>query len=349
MTPAAQGRQGGSLERLAGRFRRLAGRRAAPATDAQRQDTLVALARSRAEGVTRPVAVLFALSDGASAELAAALRDVAGGPVVEVDMTDPSAAHIRFTALGPFALIVDAIQDRRTRARRFQDVFHHVAPGGALVVRDVPEQAVADPQRGYRGLSGLLGAIEEARRAGRPGPVKPGTPPPTAAELVRQDAWSLAEAIQTAESVDGHLLVTSRGSRALAKVAEDEIDRLLEVRGDGRYRVLDLVPAESFTSRCVLNTNAVTGKHAHPRPGYDAPPATLREYHDVQCNPGQVVSTERVILPDTYRHNQRGRLKNRYTVEVAPRFAELLDDTPPPGWRGPTSTSTPSCAGTSVT
>ena len=44
--------------------------------------------------------------------------------------------------------------------------------------------------------------------------------------------------------------------------------------------------------------------------------------HDVTCSPGQVVSDERVILPDTYRHNQRPRLKNRYTVEVAPRFAE---------------------------
>ena len=49
---------------------------------------------------------------------------------------------------------------------------------------------------------------------------------------------------------------------------------LLEIRGDGRDRVLDVVPAESFTSRCTLRTNATEGKHAKPRPGYDPPPAT---------------------------------------------------------------------------
>jgi capsular polysaccharide biosynthesis protein len=44
---------------------------------------------------------------------------------------------------------------------------------------------------------------------------------------------------------------------------------------------------------------------------------------DVRCDVGQVVSTDRALLPDTYRHNQRPRLKNRYTVEMAPRFARL--------------------------
>ena len=275
------------------------------------------------------MAVLVDTAGGEASAVVHALGEVAGGPVVEVDVSDPSEAHVRLTALGPFGLIVDDAEARATRVRRFQDVFHHLAPGGTLIVRDVPPAAVHEPDPALKGLGGLLGNVEVARREGPPPQGKPGTPPPAAAMLVRQDAWFLAEALDSVESVDGHLVVTSRGSRALAKIGEDEVDRLLEIRGDGRDRVLEVVPAEPFTSRCTLRTNATEGKHAHPRPGYDPPPATLRKYHDVTCSPGQVVSTERVILPDTYRHNQRPRLKNRYTVEVAPRFAQLLDTTEP--------------------
>ncbi|MET1059343.1 MAG: glycosyltransferase family 61 protein [Nocardioides sp.] len=329
MTPSSTGRQA-RWGRLAESARRLLGR-ATPTSDAPPGDTLVALTRRLAEGVTRPVAVLVEAGEPADpgTDLVTALREVAGGPVVELDVADPSEVHIRLTALGPFAVIVDDVRQRSSRVRRFQDVVHHLAPGGVLVVRDVPAAAVADPHPDKKGLGGLLGAIEVARREGRPPQGNPGSPPPAKPVLARQDAWFLAEAIESVEPVGGHLVVTSRGSRALAKIGEDEIDRLVELRGDGRDRILDVVPAQTFTSRATFRTNATEGKHASPRSGYSAPAATLRQYHDVTCSPGQVVSDERVILPDTYRHNQRPRLKNRYTVEVAPRFAELLDTSPP--------------------
>lgn len=331
MTTASPGDGPGLWDRLKGAVQRStddAGAEASPAPG-DASDSLVALARTRASGATGPIAVLVD-GDHAGAEgLTAQLREATGGQVVEFDVSSPSDVHVGLTAVGRFAMIVDDVRARASRARRFQDVFHHLAPGGTLIVRDVPPAAVNQPDPTLKGLGGLLGNVEVARREGPPPQGKPGTPPPSAAMLVRQDAWFLAEAIDSVESVDGHLVVTSRGSRALAKIGEDEVDRLLEIRGDGRDRVLDVVPAEPFASRCTLRTNATEGKHAQPRPGYDPPPATLRKYHDVTCSPGQVVSTERVILPDSYRHNQRPRLKNRYTVEVAPRFAQLLDTTEP--------------------
>ena len=301
---------------------------ASPATG-DASDSLVALARSRASGVTGPVAVLVDGNHGGTQGLTAQLREATGGHVVEFDVSSPSEVHVGLTALGPFALIVDDVRQRGSRARRFKDVFHHLAPGGVLIVRDVPAEAVEDPHPDKKGIGGLFGAIEVARKEGRPEQGKPGSPPPPTRVMMQQDAWVLGETIETVEAVDGHRVVTRRGSRALAKIGEDEIDRLLEMRGDGRDRVLHVVPAQTFASRCTFRTNATTSKHATPRPGYSAPAAVLREYSDVQCNPGQVVSTERVILPDSYRHNQRPRLKNRYTVEVAPRFATLLDSRPP--------------------
>src|SRR5688572_7192930 len=180
-------------------------------------DTLVALARAHASGATGPVAVLVDVV-GDSDGLAALLRETTGGPVLEFDAASPSEAHIRLTALGPFALIVDDVEQRASRARRFQDVFHHLAPGGVLVVRDVSAEAVDEPHPDKKGLGGLLGAVEVARKEGRPEQGKPGSPPPANPVLVRQDAWFLAEAIETVERVDGHLVVTSRGSGALAKI-----------------------------------------------------------------------------------------------------------------------------------
>jgi capsular polysaccharide biosynthesis protein len=93
--------------------------------------------------------------------------------------------------------------------------------------------------------------------------------------------------------------------------------------------VLQTIPAVSFASRCDFRTNATRGRLAQPREVYDAPAMSLRLVHDVRCDPGQVVSKDRLLLPDSYRHNMRPRLKNRYTVEMAPRFARLLDEREP--------------------
>ncbi len=53
---------------------------------------------------------------------------------------------------------------------------------------------------------------------------------------------------------------------------------------------------------------------------FAVPNLFLRSYADVVCWPGQMVTQGHVFLPDTYRHNQRRRLRNRFVEELAPEF-----------------------------
>ncbi len=80
---------------------------------------------------------------------------------------------------------------------------------------------------------------------------------------------------------------------------------------------IELIPSEPFTSRCVYRENEpARGKPR--RTEFEPPDISLRDYHDVVVAPGQVISDDRVIFPDTYRHNARHRLTNRFTEEVGP-------------------------------
>jgi capsular polysaccharide biosynthesis protein len=124
-----------------------------------------------------------------------------------------------------------------------------------------------------------------------------------------------------------HLVLVNRTS-ALAKVAEKQANRLVQLRGNGR--VLQTVPGTTFTSRCELTVS--TGVRPPQMPEQiTAPPLSLRQYDGPVCVPGQVLVDGNLLLPDTYRHNQRRRLANQYTVELGRRFAAVeaeLDDVP---------------------
>jgi capsular polysaccharide biosynthesis protein len=93
-------------------------------------------------------------------------------------------------------------------------------------------------------------------------------------------------------------------------------------RPESRDRVIELIRSEPFTSRCVIRENTPPRGKQPPRL-IQPPDISLREYHEVVVTPGQVISDDRILFPDTYRHNQARRLTNRFTEEVAPRFARL--------------------------
>ncbi len=281
---------------------------------------LLELLAQHAAGPTARVAVLAPQGS----PLAAAARDrLTGATVTALDAdTAPAQRHVTLTIHAPYDVVVDAMPPQG-RPRRVHDLVHQLRRGGALVVVDAA--GALDPDgEGGKGLAGLLERVAKARQA----------PPGPSAPLPERDAGALAAATEPAYAAGRHLVLVSRSVGVLAKLDEPEMNLWLDQHPDPRHRLVELLPAEPFRSRCVLRESS--GERGPNTPDAYHPPAmSLREYRDVVVTPGQVVSDERLLMPDTYRHNERRRLLNRFTEEVAPRFARVrgLDRLDHPGLR----------------
>lgn len=223
-----------------------------------------------------------------------------------------SHLHSSMSADGPFDVIVDDTRRSAGRAARLRTLFFHVKRGGVYLVRNV--RADRKPGIPDDNVLRLLSRLIAIKAQGG-----------TRSKGQRQnDARSLASAIGRVSLESEHLLLTSRVT-ALAKMREDEMNKVIGLRDGKAARILQTRPAIEFESRCVLRENrAVRGVGMYEI--YRAPEMSLREYHDVLCSPGQVAIQGNLLLPDTYRHNARRRLINRYTEELSPRFAKPLGD-----------------------
>ncbi|MFC6344122.1 glycosyltransferase family 61 protein, partial [Nocardioides hankookensis] len=148
--------------------------------------------------------------------------------------------------------------------------------------------------------------------------------------LRRYDEQAVADALTATEVRGDYLVLTNGLGPAHAKLREDEGITVMRKRPELGHSVVETVDGLRFTSRCELQENTPTRGAFQPTE-YDAPPAYLRDYRGVVVAPGQVVADDRVLWPDTYRHNARKRLRNSHTVEVAPGYARLpfpTDDLP---------------------
>jgi len=213
--------------------------------------------------------------------------------------TSASQLHAALAARGPFDVIVDDTRRKLVRVRLFRNVFFHLRPGGAYVVRKVHAQEKATESRpsgeGLLQLVSRLVALKGREVAAPNG-------------RAEEDEQKLAAAVGRVTLTGQHLLVTNQGY-ALAKMSETEMNTVLELRGDEAGRVVESRPSLEFESRCTLRENT-SQRSARMPPSHQVPAMSLREYHDVVCAPGQLVIQDNLLLPDTYRHNQRRRLRN---------------------------------------
>lgn len=274
----------------------------------------------------RPARVAVLAPEVPSPLVGALRRRLPQAEVDELEIGHPGPRHVLLTARGPYDLVLDAADGPQGRVIRFQDCFFQLRAGGHHLVGDGAGEASAptDVEGDGPGRLGALLAKAAARR---------GEAPPESTKGLRPvvlDELALAEAVASVEVRGPHLVVTSAGASALAKMREIEGNELIAARPDLGHRVLDSLPGERFDSRCTLTESGPT-RDGHPPTTFDAPPVFLREYRDVVVAPYQIVAGDGVLWPDTFRHNARRRIRNLSTLEVAPRFARLpfeTDDLP---------------------
>jgi len=244
--------------------------------------------------------------------------------VHQVVRQSPSAVHAVLAARGPFDIIVDHT-GHPDQVKQFRRTFFHLKPGGVLLMR-VPPRRVSTGTNIDDGSADAISAYLARFTAEAP----------SAAEASGQEDPEervLAAATGRVRRRAQHLLVENKLS-FLAKMREHEMNRVIELRPAAGPQVLERRAGGAFRSRCQLRENA--GHHnQRMTPEFAVPEISLRAYDGVLCVPGQVAVQGNLVLPDSYRHNQQKRLKNRFTEEVAPRFARLSpgasDPTPLPG------------------
>jgi capsular polysaccharide biosynthesis protein len=254
------------------------------------------------------VAVLRA---GGGREWGALIKAVYPGAritTVHVADLDLSAVHSRLAAKGRY----DAILSHAEGADDLpilQMAFFHLRAAGALFVELVRTDAEVDPGRQDPGVDPW--ATVEAVLASRGG----GAARPRS----EKDRHAMAAAVSRASLGRKHMVLVNRRP-VLAKMREDEMDTVLEIRGERAGSVLVTSPAQDFASRCTLHEN-VEQRDAKMPETYHVPAVSLREYRDVVCRPRQVVVQRNVIVPDSFRYNAAPRLKNYFLVDTGPLFA----------------------------
>ncbi len=220
------------------------------------------------------------------------------------------AVHLGLTRGRPWDLVLDLAGGKGT-ARRWPVLLHHVRRGGAVAVR-LPGRA--------KPLERTVRRVLEAQAAGVEAPT-PGRDPRDNPE---RDLAALAASARDLRLEDGWLRATNDVA-TLAKVPELDADAFLGACPDAG-RVLTTLPGVQFTSRAVVRSS---GEVRLPEQ-LDAPPVSLREYDDVTCLGRQAayVSTPGAgfVLPESYRHPFKRRLRNVAFAEWAPRFVRE----PPP-------------------
>lgn len=281
------------------------------------------VAEPAASGRPLPAALVAALARPGGGGTALLTDDRPGGVEDQVRAANgdrplrvlPAAAasvlHAELAAFGRYRAIVVETANDKHRAGFFRNVFLHLEPGGVVwftTLRETgtpPGQRAADPH-----LTPYLATLVAARGLD-----------PDGVDWRRRDEIGMARAVGAVLIDEDELVVTDRDA-CFAKLREDEANRVLALRPD-LGTVLAEQPALSFASRATIRHNATPYEPHHEV--FAVPAMSLRSYDDVVARPGGVVVSGARIWPESYRHNQQGRLRQLQAPNRSHFFADLPD------------------------
>jgi capsular polysaccharide biosynthesis protein len=260
----------------------------------------VAVARACLAGVGSPSIALVVR--GERAGLAKRLRRAVPDAAVTVLDLDGGmhALHLALTAGRPWDLVLDVAKGKGV-SQRWPVLLYHVRRGGSLAAR-LPRRS--------RAVERSVLEVRAAQQAATP-PPGPGRDPRDNPE---RDLAALAASAGSLRVEDGWLRAVCTVD-TLAKVPEADGDAFLRARPSAGRTLMSL-PAIRFESRCVLRASTPVRLPSR----FDAPAMSVREYVDVTCLGRQAAYGDGFVLPESYRHPFKRRLRNVAFAEWAPRF-----------------------------
>lgn len=229
----------------------------------------------------------------------------------------PEGQHLALVEAGPVDLVIDT--GRPDRLGCFRRCFFHLRPGGSYVVVGGADELGSSP--------GPLGCLLREAAGSPPAALRAFKVPPRLSErhALRDHVRARAE---------GPDLVLSHDlPDVLVEVREEDADSLLP-RLRGGHRVLKVVDGDAPPLPRAREGPVPRTRYADL--GLDAVPLSLRDYRDVVVAPYQVLLADRVVLPDSFRHNRSRRLWNKSLASVSPGHSVPVRPLPAdlPRWEG---------------
>jgi hypothetical protein len=236
---------------------------------------------------------------------------------------DRGHLHAELAAWARYDLILIDAANSSNRPALFRNVFPHLRPGGSFFVRTFRTTNWRSDVRPYdphlwpvlAKLMPVRGVVEEQ-----------------ALSWQQRDRIAMADAVGRTIIDDDHLVLTNRATR-YAKLRDEEMNAILDLRGDEVGLLLQRKPSVTLSSRCVLRRNTEPLK-AH-RDLYLVPPISIREYRRAVCLPFGIAIHDNLVLPETYRHNQYTRLTRKSLSSRSHFFTDVPPHEPSRRLEGP--------------
>ena len=188
--------------------------------------------------------------------------------------TEKGRLHAELAARARYDLILIDAANSPTRTALFRNVFSHLKAGGTFFVRTFRMTDSTADERPYDPhLWPVLAKLM---------PVRGGLQADPTLSWQQRDRIAMAEALGRMIVDEDHLILTNRVTR-YAKLRDEEMNTILELRGEELGILLQIRPAVTFNSLCVLRRNVEQLK-SH-RDGYVVPTMSIREYHRTVCLP----------------------------------------------------------------
>jgi len=245
--------------------------------------------------------------------------------VVLVDPdADPSEVHVALCVCNPYNAVVDLAEDGAAdQADVFLRTFMHLGRGGTYLAQrvvpadeDLGDVPVDEPPQQLRQL-GLARILDRASRA----PFGAEDPEPL------QDLHRLGKSIGEVTAT-GEAVLVRNALRVRPKLRDHETNPVLAAR-PGIGRVIESRPRTTLVSRCdyqesprVVDPSDVEFRDAYQPTVFDVPPLHLRVYDRPTCGRGQIVESNGLLLPDTFRLHRHRRLKNAFIEDSSPLFGD---------------------------